>query len=54
MAPAMAQPPALSPWALSLGLWYGHNLKESDSGSGDKTSNLTGPEVRLDYALNQN
>lgn len=53
-APAMAETLAASPWALSLGLWYGHNLKESDSGSGDKTSNLTGPEVRLDYALNQN
>lgn len=53
MDPAMAQPPDPSPWALSLGLWYGHNLKESDSGSGDKTSNLTGPELRLDYALNQ-
>ena len=53
-APAMAQTPAPPPWALSLGLWYGHNLKESDSGSGDKTSNLTGPEIRLDYALDQN
>ena len=53
-APAMAQTPAPPPWALSLGLWYGHNLKESDSGSGDKTSNLTGPEIRLDYALVQN
>ncbi len=52
-APAMAQTPATSPWALSLGLWYGHNLKESDSGSGDKTSNLAGPEFRLDHALNQ-
>lgn len=52
--PAMAQTAAPSPWALSLGLWYGHNLKESDSGSGDKTSNLTGPEIRLDYALNEN
>lgn len=51
-APAMAQTPTTSPWTLSLGLWYGHNLKESDSGSGDKTSNLTGPEFRLDYALN--
>lgn len=43
--PATAETLAASPWTLSLGSWYGHDLKESDSGSGDKTSNLTGPEL---------
>ena len=52
-AQAGAQTPTDSEprWALSLGPWYGHNLKETDSGSSDKTSDLLGPELRLDYAL---
>jgi len=49
---AMAGTPG-SPWDVSLGLWYGHNLKETDSGSGDKTSNLAGPDLRFGYALNE-
>ncbi len=36
---------------MSLGPWYGYNLKERDNTpSGDqKSSSLFGPEVRLDY-----
>jgi outer membrane protein OmpA-like peptidoglycan-associated protein len=53
-APAVP-PPALPPkWAVSLGPWYGHNLKETNSGSQEKSSDLVGPELRADYALTPN
>jgi hypothetical protein len=51
---AAAPPPAPPPqpkWAVSLGPWYGHNLKETNSGDQDKSSDLVGPELRVDYAL---
>ena len=51
-----AVPPQRTPepapkWALSLGPWYGHNLKETNSGNNEKSSDLVGPELGLDYAL---
>jgi OmpA family len=54
--PVAAVPPQQTPepapkWALSLGPWYGHNLKETNSGNNEKSSDLVGPELRLDYAL---
>jgi hypothetical protein len=54
--PVAAVPPQQMPepapkWALSLGPWYGHNLKETNSGNNEKSSDLVGPELRLDYAL---
>jgi hypothetical protein len=54
-APPVAPPPPPPPkWAVSLGPWYGHNLKETNSGGQSKTSDLVGPELRVDYALTSN
>jgi OmpA family protein len=50
-APPPPPPPPPPKWALSLGPWYGHNLKETNSGNQTKKSDLVGPELRLDYAL---
>jgi hypothetical protein len=52
--PPAPLPPGPAPepkWALSLGPWYGHNLDETNSGNNEKSSDLVGPELRLDYAL---
>jgi outer membrane protein OmpA-like peptidoglycan-associated protein len=50
--PAPPSPPPPPPkWAVSLGPWYGHNLKETNAGDNDKSSDLVGPELRLGYAL---
>ena len=52
--PPAPLPPRTAPepkWALSLGPWYGHNLNETNSGNNQKSSDLVGPELRLDYAL---
>jgi outer membrane protein OmpA-like peptidoglycan-associated protein len=51
---AKAPPPPPEPkGSVSLGVWYGYNLKERDNTpTGDqKSSNLLGPEVRVDYEV---
>ena len=50
-APSPAPPPPPPKWAVSLGPWYGHNLKETNSGDDEKSSDLVGPELRVEYAL---
>jgi outer membrane protein OmpA-like peptidoglycan-associated protein len=52
-APSPAPPPPPK-WEVTLGPWYGHNLKETNSGGSDKSSDLVGPELRLGYALTSN
>lgn len=52
-APPPPPPPPAPKGSVTLGPWYGHNLKERDNTpSGDqKSSNLVGPEVRVDYEV---
>jgi hypothetical protein len=50
-APSPAPPRPSPKWAVSLGPWYGHNLQETNSGGNKKSSDLVGPELRVDYAL---
>lgn len=54
-APAAPPPPATKPpkWFVSLGPWYGYNLRETDRND-DLTSNLVGPDLRLGYYLTPN
>ena len=54
-APAAPLPPKPSPpkWFVSLGPWYGYNLRETDRND-DLTSNLVGPDLRLGYYLTPN
>lgn len=54
-APAAPPPPAPKPpkWFVSLGPWYGYNLRETDRND-DLTSNLVGPDLRLGYYLTPN
>ncbi len=54
-APAPPPLPPLPPpkWLLTLGPWYGYNLKETDSGS-EKSSHLIGSNVRIGYSLTPN
>jgi outer membrane protein OmpA-like peptidoglycan-associated protein len=44
-------PPAPEPlkWAVTLGPWYGYNLKEVDGGGNDKSSNLVGADLGLSF-----
>jgi hypothetical protein len=50
--PAPPPPPPPPPkWAVSLGPWYGHNLQETNSAGSKKSSDLVGPELRVDYSL---
>src|SRR5262245_3205035 len=51
VAAAPPPPPPPPKWAVTLGPWYGHNLQETNSGDQDKSSDLVGPELRLEYAL---
>ncbi len=52
-APVVAAPPPPPPpplkWAVTLGPWYGYNLKEVDSGGSDKTANLVGADLGISY-----
>jgi outer membrane protein OmpA-like peptidoglycan-associated protein len=54
-APVAAPPPPPPPpplkWEASLGPWFGYNLKETDSGKHQKSSDLVGPDLRVDYDL---
>ena len=49
-APVVAAPPPPPPpplkWAVTLGPWYGYNLKEVDGGGNDKSSSLVGADLR--------
>jgi hypothetical protein len=49
-APAAAPPPPVPPkkWAVSLGPWYGYNLRETDRND-DLTSHLLGPDLGVEY-----
>ncbi len=52
MAAAAPPPPPPEPKAfVTLGPWYGHNLKEKDQANGQnqKSSDLLGPELRAGY-----
>jgi outer membrane protein OmpA-like peptidoglycan-associated protein len=56
-APAAAPPPPPPPplkFAVSLGPWYGYNIREKDPGNPLKSSSLVGPELRVDYAITPN
>ena len=56
-APAAAPPPPPPPplkSAVSLGPWYGYNIREKDPGNPLKSSSLVGPELRLEHALTPN
>ena len=58
-APAAAPPPPPPPppplkSAVSLGPWYGSNIREKDPGNPLKSSSLVGPELRLEHALTPN
>lgn len=46
-------PPERLPFAVGLGVWYGYNLKETDTDS-DKTSHLVGPQLTAEYAVTPN
>jgi len=50
-APAPAPAPPQPRWAVSLGPWYGHNIKEVDGGGSTKSSNLVGAELKVEYAF---
>lgn len=62
-APPPPPPPPAKKGSVALGGWYGHNLRERDpkevrdaeggivSRTGDKSSNLVGPELRVDYEV---
>ena len=39
---------------MSLGPWYGYNIREKDPGNPLKSSSLVGPELRVDYAITPN
>ena len=54
--PVVAPPPPPPPlkFAASLGPWYGYNIREKDPGDPQKSSNLIGPELRLEYAFTPN
>jgi hypothetical protein len=52
-SPPPPPPPAPPKWLVSLGPWYGYNLRETDRND-DLTSNLVGPELRLGYYLTPN
>ena len=50
-APVAAPPPPPPPplkWAVTLGPWYGYNLKEVDTGN-DKSSSLVGADLGISY-----
>jgi len=51
--PAAAPPPPPPPlkWAVTLGPWYGYNIKEYDqpSGQNQKSASLVGPDLRAEY-----
>jgi hypothetical protein len=51
---AAAPPPPPLKAAVSLGPWYGYNIRERDPGNPRRSSSLVGPEVRLEYALTPN
>ena len=57
-APVVAAPPPPPPpplkWAASAGAWYGYNIREKDPGNPLKSSNLVGPELRLEYSITPN
>ncbi|MBK8176840.1 MAG: OmpA family protein [Rhodospirillales bacterium] len=53
-APPPPPPPPAPKWSASLGPWYGYNIREKDPGNPLKSSNLVGPEVRVDYAITPN
>jgi outer membrane protein OmpA-like peptidoglycan-associated protein len=48
-APPPPPPPPPLKWAVTLGPWYGYNLKEVDSSGSDKTSNLVGADLGISY-----
>ena len=54
--PDRPPPPRLPPpmWEASLGPWFGYNLKETDTGNHQKSSDLVGPDVRVGYDLTPN
>ena len=54
--PAAAPPPPPPPlkWAVTLGPWYGYNIKETDHSDKTKSSNLLGPDLRVEYAITPN
>lgn len=49
VAAAAPPPPPEYKWSVAIGPWYGHNLKETDSGNSQKSSDLLGPELRAGY-----
>lgn len=46
-------PPAPLKWAVTLGPWYGYNIKESDKGSSNKRSHLVGADLGVSYYATQ-
>ena len=52
-APVVAAPPPPPPpplkWAVTLGPWYGYNLKEEDSSGDNKSSNLVGADLGISF-----
>ena len=53
-APPPPPPPPPLKVAVSLGPWYGYNIREKDPGNPLKSSSLVGPELRVDYAITPN
>jgi hypothetical protein len=52
--PVAAPPPPPPPppplkWAVTLGPWYGYNIKETDKGSSNKNSSLVGADLGVSY-----
>ena len=48
-APPPPPPPPPLKWAVTLGPWYGYNIKEVDGPGNNKSSNLVGADLGISY-----